>query len=72
VEGVLPVPALTLPGIGEPESVGIEHRPPGAEFLAALLAEKRARTLDDRVTARRTMKRLCPELLRRYLDRRIG
>jgi tetratricopeptide (TPR) repeat protein len=65
VRGVFALPDLLLPGLPE-LSVGAGAEP-GLEFLAALRAERRARSLDDRVAARRVMKRLCPALFAEYL-----
>jgi hypothetical protein len=67
---VFSLPDLLLPGLAEP-SPGAPTAP-GLEFLGALRAERRARSLDDRVVARRVMKRLCPALFAEYFAQQGG
>jgi tetratricopeptide (TPR) repeat protein len=67
VRGVFALPDLLLPGLADPATA--RDPLPGLEFLVALRHERRARSLDDRVAARRVMKRLCAPLFAEYLER---
>lgn len=68
IEGVFPLPSVLLPSFVEP--FGVERAAaPGLKFYAALICERAARSLAERVAARAAMKELCPALLDAYLAR---
>lgn len=67
VEGVFPVPAATLPGIGGGADAHPSDDSPGRSFYRYLLEERSARSHEERIAARRKMKQLCPSLLAVYL-----
>jgi len=69
LEGVFPVPAATLPGIGAGADTHLTDDSPGRSFYRYLLEERRARSHKERVVARRRMKQISPSLLAAYLGR---
>ncbi len=67
IEGVLPMPAAVLDGLGV--TAALETASLGLRFYGLLREEWAARTLAERARIRRSMKALCPSLLRAYLER---
>jgi tetratricopeptide (TPR) repeat protein len=71
VERVFSGPPLAVP-VGELVATpsGTPSRPAGLRFFDLILAERAARTLDERIEVRRRMKELCPQLLAAYMRRK--
>jgi tetratricopeptide (TPR) repeat protein len=71
VERVFSGPPPALPLL-QPERAtpATSSRPAGIRFFELIVAERAARTLDDRVEIRRRMKEICPELLVAYMRRK--
>jgi hypothetical protein len=71
VERVFSGPPPALPLL-QPERAaqGTSSRPTGIRFFELIVAERVARTLDERIELRRRMKGICPQLLVAYMRRK--